>query len=161
VTKVTNNIYVDVIENISVTFNTSGFVVNSALDGSIKMKSYLGGNPSLKLSLNSDVNTGDYNSNYGINLEDVAFDICVDSRDFDSQKLLSITPNLGEFIAMNYRITKEFMYPFRIYPFLTEINNYKIELLIKIKSTFGKDINSSKFKVSFSVPESVSSVKPE
>lgn len=62
---------------------------------------------------------------------------------------------------MNYRITKEFMYPFRIYPYLTEINNYKIELLIKIKSTYGKDINASKFKVSFTVPESVSSVKSE
>jgi len=45
VTKVSNEIYVDVIENISVTFNTSGYVVNSSLDGSIKMKSYLAGNP--------------------------------------------------------------------------------------------------------------------
>lgn len=53
------------------------------------------------------------------------------------------------------------MYPFRIYPFLSEINNYKIELLIKIKSTFTKDISASKFRVSFTVPESVSSVKPE
>jgi len=160
VSKVTDEIFVDVIENISVTFNTSGYVINSSLDGSIKMKSYLAGNPTLKMCLNNDVNTG-VQSNYGINLDDVAFDPCVDTRDFESQKVVTITPPLGEFIVMNYRITKEFMYPFRIYPFLTEISNYKIELMIKVKSMYGKDINSSNFKLSFSVPESVSSVKPE
>lgn len=85
--KASNEIFVDVTENISVTFNTSGYVVNSSLDGSIKMKSYLAGNPALKMSLNSDVNVGEYNSNYSINLEDVAFDACVDQRDFDQQKV--------------------------------------------------------------------------
>jgi AP-4 complex subunit mu-1 len=54
VTQESNQLYVDVIENISVTFNTSGYVVNSALDGSMKMKSFLPGTPTLKLCLNSD-----------------------------------------------------------------------------------------------------------
>ena len=45
IAKVSDEIFVDVIENISVTFNASGFVVNSSLDGSLKMKSYLAGAP--------------------------------------------------------------------------------------------------------------------
>lgn len=36
-------------------FNASGYVINSSIDGCIQMKSYLHGNPSLKLILNDDV----------------------------------------------------------------------------------------------------------
>ena len=33
----------------------------------------------------------------------------------------------GEFVVMNYRITGEFQAPFRIYPFIDELSNYKVK----------------------------------
>jgi AP-4 complex subunit mu-1 len=36
-------------------FNASGYVINSSIDGCIQMKSYLHGNPPLKLMLNEDL----------------------------------------------------------------------------------------------------------
>lgn len=39
-------------------FAANGAVVNSAIDGCIQMKSYLSGNPELKLALNSDLVIG-------------------------------------------------------------------------------------------------------
>jgi AP-4 complex subunit mu-1 len=36
-------------------FNTSGYVINSSIDGCIQMKSFLQGNPPLKLILNQDL----------------------------------------------------------------------------------------------------------
>ena len=44
-----NEIFDDVYEKISMLFNSSGYVINSAIDGCIQMKSYLAGNPALKL----------------------------------------------------------------------------------------------------------------
>ena len=50
-----NEIFVDVIERLKLTFNSHGYVVNSDIDGCIQLKSYLTGNPALKLALNDDL----------------------------------------------------------------------------------------------------------
>jgi AP-4 complex subunit mu-1 len=55
-------------------------------------------------------------------LDDCNFHECVDLRDFEAMKTLSITPPDGEFLVMNYRINGEFPAPFRIYPFIDESN---------------------------------------
>ena len=53
-----NEIYVDIIEKLTVLFNAQGHVVNSSIDGSIMMKSFLAGNPELRLALNEDLVIG-------------------------------------------------------------------------------------------------------
>jgi len=53
-----NEIFVDIYERISITFNTNGYILNSNIDGTIQMKSYLAGNPELKLALNEDLVIG-------------------------------------------------------------------------------------------------------
>ena len=153
-----NEIFVDGIERISVVFNSSGCVINSSIDGCIQMKSYLMGDPVLKLSLCDDVIVGD-NQNFGIKLENYSFDKCVDDKNFEMNRTLLIKPPTGEFVAMNYRISQNFLYPFKIYPFLSEISNYKIEFMIKISSTFNVDATASKVNIKFSVPKSSSTVK--
>lgn len=50
-----NEIFVDIFEKLSVLFNSNGFIINSSIDGVIQMKSYLQGNPELRLVLNDDL----------------------------------------------------------------------------------------------------------
>lgn len=50
-----NEIFIDIYEKINILFNSSGYVINSSIDGCIQMKSYLLGNPALKLLLNDDI----------------------------------------------------------------------------------------------------------
>jgi AP-4 complex subunit mu-1 len=50
-----NEIFIDIYEKINILFNSSGYVINSSVDGCIQMKSYLIGNPALKLILNDDI----------------------------------------------------------------------------------------------------------
>lgn len=54
-----NEIYVDILEKLTVLFNSNGFVVNSSIDGTIQMKSFLSGNPELRLALNEDLVIGE------------------------------------------------------------------------------------------------------
>lgn len=54
-------------------FNASGYVINSSIDGCIQMKSYLTGNPALKLILNEDIAMAETNSNGHVILDDCNF----------------------------------------------------------------------------------------
>lgn len=60
-------------EKISILFNASGYVINSSIDGAIQMKSYLLGNPALKLILNEDIVMADTNMPGGVVLDDCNF----------------------------------------------------------------------------------------
>lgn len=53
-----NEIFVDIFEKLSVLFNSNGYAINSSIDGVIQMKSYLKGNPELRLVLNDDLVVG-------------------------------------------------------------------------------------------------------
>lgn len=83
-----NEIFVDILERLTVLFNsnvsadegwllahlavltifiTQGYLVNSSIEGSIQMKSFLSGNPALRLALNEDlaIKTEGSGSRYG------------------------------------------------------------------------------------------------
>jgi AP-4 complex subunit mu-1 len=73
------------------------------------MKSYLKGNPGLRLVLNDDLQVGKSAINTGgVTLDDCAFHESVDTRDFDALRTLAIQPPDGEFLVMNYRINADY-----------------------------------------------------
>ena len=54
-------------------FNSSGYVINAAIDGCIQMKSYLLNNPALKQHLNDDLTLADTNMAGSVVLDDCNF----------------------------------------------------------------------------------------
>lgn len=68
-----NEIFVDIYEKINILFNSSGYIINSSIDGCIQMKSYLNGNPALKLILNEDITMADSNVVGTVVLDDCNF----------------------------------------------------------------------------------------
>jgi AP-4 complex subunit mu-1 len=88
-----DQIFVDIIENISVLFNSTGYVINSSIEGCIQMKSYLQGNPDLKLALNEDLSIGKTGS--GPTIDDCNFHENVNSSEFDLTKTMRIKPPEG------------------------------------------------------------------
>jgi AP-4 complex subunit mu-1 len=153
-----NEIFVDIIEKITVLFNSSGSLINSSVDGCIKMKSYLKGNPELKLVLNDDIiigRTTGYSS--GSVIDDCNFHPNVNTRDFESQRTLFITPPDGEFVAMNYRINTEFSAPFKVYSTIEE-SAYKLELKIKVNANFSDKFFAGNVIIRFNVPKSAQNV---
>ena len=148
-----NEIFVDIIEKVTVLFNSSGSLINSSVDGCIKMKSYLKGNPELKLVLNDDITIGrptGYSS--GSVVDDCNFHQSVNTKDFESQKTLFIMPPDGEFVVMNYRINTEFSAPFKIYTTIEE-NPYKLELKIKVNANFSDKFFAGNVVIRFNVPK--------
>ncbi|KAL2654775.1 hypothetical protein AAZV13_04G028500 [Glycine max] len=125
-----DEIFVDVIEKISVTFNSSGFILTSEIDGTIQMKSYLTGNPEIRLALNEDlsIGTSDYRGSGAVILDDCNFHESVHLDSFDVDRTLSLVPPEGEFPVMNYRMTQPFKPPFRINALIEETGSLKVVL---------------------------------
>lgn len=163
-----NEIFVDILERITVLMSANGFVVNSAIDGSIQMKSYLMGNPELKLALNEDVQIKNQNigggshGGYGaVTLDDCNFHECVDLEDFADQRTLSFYPPDGEFAVMNYRITGEFRVPFRIFPFVEQQSAHRLEVTIKVRSDIPEQNYGGNVQISCAMPKGTASVSTE
>ena len=115
-----NEIFVDILEKVNVIVR-GGVVVKASIDGSIQMKSYLTGNPSLRVSLNEDLKittdeipTTSFSSSSI--LDDANFHECADLTEFPSSRIISLTPPDGEFVLMNYRIANFDKLPFRLHP---------------------------------------------
>jgi AP-4 complex subunit mu-1 len=123
------------------------------------MKSYLAGNPELKLALNEELVVGKGSGQYGaVEIDDCNFHECVKLNDFESGRILSFVPPDGEFTVMNYRITGEFRAPFRIFPFFELVSPYKVELIIKIRADIPETNYGGNVVVFIPVPKSTSSV---
>lgn len=158
-----NEIFVDVLERLTVLFNSSGYMINSAIDGCIQMKSYLSGNPPLRLALNEDLVVGkDAAVGYGtgVVLDDCNFHECVDVSEFESARALSLVPPDGEFVVMNYRLTSDFRAPFRVFPLLEEVSPYKVELVLKVRADIPSRNYGANVTIKFNTPRSATTVKP-
>lgn len=130
-----NEIFVDILERLNVLFTNNGYVLNSTIDGCIQMKSYLAGNPELRLALNEDLVIGKGSGRYGsVCVDDMNFNDCVNMIEFESARTLSFIPPDGEFNVLNYRITGEFSTPFRIFPSIEETEPNKLEITVLIRA---------------------------
>lgn len=157
-----NEIFVDVLEKLTVLFNANGYIMNSSLEGCIQMKSFLKGNPQLQLALNDDLVIEKSNNAYlAIGLDDFNFHECVNANDFKDTKILTINPPDGEFVVMNYRIKGDYQAPFRIFPYVEEINQYKLEFSLKIKSLFPDKLFANNVLVKFGMPRTANGISFE
>jgi len=132
-----NEIFVDILERLTVLFNSGGYILSSSIEGSIQMKSYLSGNPPLRLALNEDLIVGkmDGANNYGgVVLDDCNFHECVRLDEFENLRTLNFVPPDGEFVLMNYRITGDFVAPFRLYPMIEESGASQVDVVVKVRA---------------------------
>ena len=153
-----NEIFVDVIDRISATFNSDGRVRTFTIDGSIQMKSYLTGSPQLHLALNDQlVIGGGGHAGYGmIEVDNVNFHECVDLNRFEQERMLVLEPPHGEFVLMNFHIGSlrhEGQIPFRVTPMLSAFTEYKQELRLQIRAEFAEKYHGANVKVTFTVPK--------
>ncbi|KAK9824001.1 hypothetical protein WJX72_006898 [[Myrmecia] bisecta] len=163
-----DEIFVDIVEKISCTFNASGYIQASQIDGAIQVKSYLAGNPAISLALNDNLAIGrresvtpDYGG-YGspsdvVMLDDCNFHESVSLTRFETERTLELIPPDGEFALMNYRSTYDFKPPFRVYTTVEEDRDSSIKavIFIKVRADFGSDKVASGLEVVIPMPKDV------
>eukprot|EP01100_Stratorugosa_tubuloviscum_P001396 TRINITY_DN1312_c0_g1_i1.p1 TRINITY_DN1312_c0_g1~~TRINITY_DN1312_c0_g1_i1.p1 ORF type:complete len:444 (-),score=165.00 TRINITY_DN1312_c0_g1_i1:131-1462(-) len=154
-----DEVFIDLVERLDVAFSSSGNVIKASVDGSLVVKSFLTGNPEIRLGLNEDLSIGKGQGGYGrVTLDDINFHQCVRLNMFETNKELIFSPPEGESTIFNYRVTQDIRLPFKIFPFIEEINGQRIDLLIKIRSDFPMDNTGVNVEVVIPVSKITSSV---
>eukprot|EP00617_Octactis_speculum_P002916 CAMPEP_0185795098 /NCGR_PEP_ID=MMETSP1174-20130828/160368_1 /TAXON_ID=35687 /ORGANISM="Dictyocha speculum, Strain CCMP1381" /LENGTH=425 /DNA_ID=CAMNT_0028490371 /DNA_START=34 /DNA_END=1309 /DNA_ORIENTATION=- len=156
-----NEIFVDILERLNVLFSPGGVVLNSAIDGRIQMKSYLSGNPELRLALNEDLVIGKGGSYGSVTLDDCNFHECVQLQDFETNRTLSFIPPDGEFVVLNYRITADFRAPFRVVPSIEEVSPYKLDVILRVRADMPENHYGANVFLRVPVPSNTASVTAE
>mmetsp|Transcript_22213 Transcript_22213/g.38009 ORF Transcript_22213/g.38009 Transcript_22213/m.38009 type:complete len:453 (+) Transcript_22213:117-1475(+) len=124
-----DEIFVDVVERMTCTFNANGYLTQSQVDGSVQIKSYLAGNPPIKIKLNDDLMIGrrDTQASGGLAalgagrvdsgvvfLDDCQFHEVANLESFDTDRTITLVPPEGEFALLNYRTSSGIKPPFRL-----------------------------------------------
>jgi AP-4 complex subunit mu-1 len=149
-----NEIFVDILERLNVLFSANGYVLNSTIDGCIQMKSYLAGNPELRLALNENLAIGKDNGSYGAAVvDDINFNDIVNLTEFESARTLSFVPPDGEFVVLNYRVTGDFTTPFRIFPSIEEVEPKKLEITVLIRAEMPSNHFGANVSVELPLPK--------
>ena len=160
-----DEIFVDVVEKVSVTFSAAGAVVAQDVDGTIRVRNFLHGDPSVRVALSEDLVIGgrdgggaggDYATCF---LDDCNFHECADLSAFDAERVLRIdvVPR-GEFALMNYRSSADFDPPFAVETSFDESNEYQVVATITVRARYAESLACSGLAVSFPTPKSKSVV---
>ncbi|ETO29144.1 hypothetical protein RFI_07982 [Reticulomyxa filosa] len=163
----TNEVYLDVIEDVHVIVNQQGKELSAYCNGKIAMKSSLSGMPVCRFGLNDKVamqkrkeargSKKKVDNGSGIDLQDVTFHKSVRLTRYDQDKTIMFTPPDGEFELMTYRINKITL-PFMVQKEIHERGRNRVEYNITIKSKFETAYQANDVRVIVPVPSHTSSV---
>ena len=153
-----NEIFVDIMENVSMLFDASGRCLTAEVDGLIQCKSYLSGNPDIRIALNEDLAIGTRESSptgYGsVLVDDANFHEAVRlGPEFDDERVLSLSPPEGEFQVMQYRVARgDVVPPFRVACSVEEVGRDRVHVTVRLQAEFPAKVQASNLRVTFPVP---------
>lgn len=153
-----NDIFVDVLEKLQVITNTRGDVLMSHVDGVVTVKSFVAGEPEMRIGFNEDLVLGNkgYKAVYGQpQLDHFMLHDCVNSTEFEGTKTLSFIPPEGEFDLMRYRVTRDsLLMPFRLSAYAEEYpSDYRLELHARLRCELPANSHASNIRVIVPLPK--------
>ena len=133
-----NEAYLDVIEKVDELIGQNGTVLSSQVLGSVIMRSYLSGMPTVTLGLNDKVvleNSGKDISN-SVEMDDLKFHQCVDKKMFENDRTIQFIPPDGEFELMSYRLDMQLRPLISVEVTIKNKSDTHIEYSAKAKTNF-------------------------
>ncbi|RCV17933.1 hypothetical protein SETIT_3G260300v2 [Setaria italica] len=135
-----NEVYVNIVEELDACVNREGALVKCEAYGDVQVNCSLAGVPELTMSF----------ANPAI-INDVTFHPCVRFKPWESNQVLSFVPPDGQFKLMSYRVKKLKKTPIYVKPQLTsDSGNCRVSVMVGIRNDPGKPIDS--ITVQFQLP---------
>lgn len=133
-----NEAWLDVFEKVDELISSSGNVLSSQILGTVIMKSYLTGMPTVYLGLNDKIvlqNTGKDVTN-SVEMDDLKFHQCVNKKKFEQERTIQFIPPDGEFELMSYRLDMQLRPLISVKIEIKNISDTRIEYYAKAKTNF-------------------------
>ena len=165
-----NEVYLDVIESVSVLMSANGDVLSSDVNGRISMRSCLSGMPEVKLGLlvhpsgaAPAVISPDMGPSAGQiegrQLKNVTFHPCVNLGRYNESQMLSFVPPDGEFELAKYRVTEGIRLPFKATSLITEQGRTRVDVTVKVRSEYASNVSATRCIVLIPVPAQTARAK--
>ena len=164
-----NEIFVDVIEKVSLLMSASGQTRDSSVNGQIIMKSSLSGMPECKIGFTNTPTSDSEGARGGLagstEVDDMVFHQCVRLNDFANDRAISFTPPDGEFELMRYRKTKNVGVPFSITPHVRDIqpknssHALQLEIRIQCRAVYDAKLSATNFMLTIPLPQNTAEVE--
>lgn len=160
-----NEIFVDVVEKVSLLVSASGKVLDAVVNGNILLKVFLSGMPECKIGFNDKVTVesdqrqgiAPVRSGAAIEVDDMVFHQCVKLTNFANDRAISFIPPDGEFELMRYRKTENVGIPFTITPMIRDLSANDIEIRVNVRATYDAKLSANPFLLSVPLPQNTSS----
>lgn len=171
-----NEIFLDVVERLSLLVSSTGQVLRSEIRGSLFMKSFLSGMPDLRLGLNdklmlqgSSLSGGKSSTSTAgaaakgaaagggkaVEMEDVKFHQCVKLSRFENDRVISFVPPDGAFELMSYRINTTVKPLIWAECHIESHSRSRIEMNVKVRSQFKSRSTANHVEVIIPCPNDV------
>ncbi|XP_030826460.1 AP-4 complex subunit mu-1 isoform X2 [Camarhynchus parvulus] len=161
-----SEVFVDVLERLSVVIAANGTPLKVDVQGEIRLKSYLPPCTELRIGLTEEFCVGKSElRGYGapVRADEVWFHSSVRLDEFGSGRVLRVTPNPGEMTLMQYQVMDELPapLPFRLFPSLDTEPTGRIRLYLKLRCDLPPKSHAVNVRLQLPVPKGVSSLSQE
>ncbi|XP_071835106.1 AP-4 complex subunit mu-1-like isoform X1 [Apostichopus japonicus] len=159
-------IFLDVIEKLSAVITSNGSIITSEVNGSVQVRSFLSGDPELKIGLSDNIVIGKLSQvGYGsqLRVDRAQFHPGVKLDQEHQTKTLSIHPPEGEFTLLKYEISSELPrgLPFRLSSLMEEFpDKQELDVQLKLYCLLPETNSAVNIKVHIPMPADTKSVGP-
>uniref|UniRef100_A0A3P8RBF7 AP-4 complex subunit mu-1 n=1 Tax=Astatotilapia calliptera TaxID=8154 RepID=A0A3P8RBF7_ASTCA len=122
-----SEIFVDVIERMTVVIGSNGLLMKADVEGEIRVKCYMPSCSEMRIGLNEEFSIGKSQlRGYGaaVRVDECSFHQAVRLDEFDSHRILRLCPSQGEQTVMQYQLSDDLpsALPFRLFPTIERDN---------------------------------------
>ncbi|KAH7815993.1 Adaptor protein complex 2 (AP-2), mu subunit [Monocercomonoides exilis] len=171
ITYKTNELYIDVIEEVNLLVSSKRTILNAEVNGKIQLNVRLSGNPECIFGFNDklflDQHAGEGRGPHRarsdtLELDDMKFHQCVKLGRFNEDRTIAFIPPDGEFTLMKYRVSERVIKPpFNIVPVIIEYSRTRFIVQVTVTSTFSAQFVASQVVVNIPLPTNAARVNTE
>ncbi|XP_014118243.1 PREDICTED: AP-4 complex subunit mu-1, partial [Pseudopodoces humilis] len=159
-------VFVDVLERLSVVIAANGTPLKVDVQGEIRLKCYLPPGVELLIGLTEEFCVGKSElRGYGtpVRVDECSFHSSIRLDEFGSGRVLRASPSQGEMTLMQYQVQDEIPapLPFRLFPTVEEEPGGRIRIYLKLRCDLPPKSHAINVRLQLPVPKGVSSLWQE
>ncbi|XP_041034645.1 AP-4 complex subunit mu-1 isoform X1 [Carcharodon carcharias] len=160
-------IFVDVIERLTVVIGSNGSLLRVDVQGEVRMKCFLPSSTEIRIGLNEEFSVGKAEIRgyaAAVKVDECSFHQSVKLEEFESNRILSVIPPQGELTLMQYSLSDDLptSLPFRLFPTVEkDTNSNRLMVYLKLRCDLPPKSQALNVTVHLPVPKGTTSLSQE
>ncbi|XP_024601166.1 AP-4 complex subunit mu-1 isoform X2 [Neophocaena asiaeorientalis asiaeorientalis] len=162
-----NEVFLDVVERLSVLIASNGSLLKVDVQGEIRLKSFLPSGSEMRIGLTEEFCVGKSElRGYGpgIRVDEVSFHSSVHLDEFESHRILRLQPPQGELTVMRYQLSDDLPspLPFRLFPSVHwDRGSGRLQVYLKLRCDLPPKSQALNVRLHLPLPRGVVSLSQE